>query len=126
MLSNDMKKELPEYFGIKNISVSKAKEGYWDVNTYYKIFLSRKNKIEDDKKKLEEEKQAEEKRKLKNKLKKLRKKINRQAKQVSSESEDETDDDEEEQQVKPYIFFIPQLQPLFDENLFIIKILNNY
>ena len=126
MLSNDIKKELREYFNIKNISAAKYKEGFWDVNIYYDALLLRKTKIENDKKILEEQEQEEQKRKLKNKLKKLRKKINKQAKQFSSDSETETDDEAEQVKVKPYIFFIPQLQSLFTENLHLIGLLNNY
>ena len=123
MLSNDIKKELREYFNIKNISAAKSKDGFWDVNVYYDALLLRKNAIENEKKILEEKTQEEEKRKMRNKLKKLRKKINRQAKQFSS---DEDTDEDEVEQVKPYIFFIPQLQPLFKENLNLIGLLNNY
>lgn len=124
MLSNDIKKELREYFDIKNISIAKQKGGFWDVNLFYDTLLSRKINIENEKKLLEEQKQDEEKRKLKNKLKKIRKRINRQAKQFTSDSD--TDSEEEVEQVKPYIFFIPQLQPLFTENLNIIGLLNKY
>ena len=124
MLSNDIKKELREYFNIKNISAAKNKDGFWDVNLYYDALLLRKNAIENEKKVLEEKAQEEEKRRMRNKLKKLRKKINRQAKQFSSD--EDTDDDDEVEQVKPYIFFIPQLQPLFKENLNLIGLLNNY
>ena len=124
MLSNDIKKELREYFNIKNISAAKNKDGFWDVNVYYDALLLRKNAIENEKKLLEEKAQEEEKRRMRNKLKKLRKKINRQAKQFSSD--EDTDDDDEVEQVKPYIFFIPQLQPLFKENLNLIGLLNNY
>jgi len=35
MLSNDTKKELREYFNIKNISAAKSKDCFWDVNLYY-------------------------------------------------------------------------------------------
>ena len=124
MLSNDIKKELREYFNIKNISAAKSKDGFWDVNLYYDALLLRKNAIENKKKLLEEKQQEEEKRKLRNKLKKLRKQINRQAKQFSSD--EDTDDDDEVEQVKPYIFFIPQLHPLFKENLNLIGLLNKY
>jgi hypothetical protein len=124
MLSNDIKKELREYFNIKNISVAKQKAGIWDVNLYYDSLLLRKNAIENEKKMVEEQKQEEEKRKLKNKLKKLRKRINKQAKKFASDSDNDSEDEVE--QVKPYIFFIPQLQPLFTENLYLIGLLNNY
>jgi hypothetical protein len=125
MLSNDIKKQLREYFNIKNISAAKSKHGFWDVNLYYNALLLRKNAIENEKKILEEKVQEEEKRRMRNKLKKLRKKINKQAKQFSSD-EDTDDDNDEVEQVKPYIFFIPQLQPLFKENLNLISLLNNY
>jgi hypothetical protein len=125
MLSNDIKKELREYFNIKNISAAKSKHGFWDVNLYYDALLLRKNAIENEKKLLEEKQQEEEKRRMRNKLKKLRKKINKQAKQFSSD-EDTDNDDEVEPKVKPYIFFIPQLQPLFKENLNLIGLLNKY
>ena len=62
---------------------------------------------------------------MKNKLKKLRKRLNKQAKQFSSDS-DECSEDDEPEQVKPYIFFTPQLQPLFAENLNLIGLLNKY
>ena len=75
MLSNDIKKQLREYFNIRNISAAKSKDGFWDVNLYYHALLLRKNAIENEKKVLEEKIQEEEKRRLKNKLKKLRKKI---------------------------------------------------
>lgn len=50
MLSNDIKKELREYFNIKNISFAKQKDGFWDVNLYYDALLLRKNTIENEKK----------------------------------------------------------------------------
>ena len=71
MLSNDIKKELREYFNIKNISAAKSKDGFWDVNLYYDALLLRKNAIENEKKVLEEKAQEEEKRRMRNKLKKL-------------------------------------------------------
>ena len=109
---------------LKIFPFAQQKDGFWDVNIYYEALLLRKNAIENGKQLLEEQKQEEEKRKLKNKLKKLRKRINKQAKQFSSDSEDTEDD--EPKQVKPYIFFIPQLQPLFTENLNLIGLLNMY
>ena len=49
MLSNDIKKELREYFDIKNISIAKQKGGFWDVNLFYDTLLSRKINIENEK-----------------------------------------------------------------------------
>jgi hypothetical protein len=124
MLSNEIKKELRDYFGIKNISSAREKEGYYDVNMYYDALLARRDGIEQNKKNEIEQQEKENKKKLKNKLKKLRKRINRKVKQFSDSSDDDTDDEVE--QVKPYIFFTPSLQSRFDENLYLIGLLNQY
>ena len=102
MLSNDIKKQLRDFFSIKNISVSKLKEGFYDVNMYYDYLLAKREKIEQDKKIEIEQLEKENKKKLRNKLKKLRKKINKKVKQFSDSSDSDTDDEIE--QVKPYIF----------------------
>ena len=130
MLSNAVKKELREYFGIKNITYAKNQEGFDDVNDYYRDLINQRYSTEIVRKEIErrklvarEDQEKEEKRKFRNKLKKLRKRINKQAKQFSS---DEDDTDDEIEQVKPYVFFIPQLQTLFTENLNLIGLLNKY
>ena len=56
MLSNIVKKELRDYFGVKNITASKIKEGIYDVNVYYNVLFSRREKLEQEKKLLEEKK----------------------------------------------------------------------
>ena len=117
MLSNDIKKQLRDFFSIKNISVSKLKEGFYDVNMYYDYLLAKREKIEQDKKFEIEQLEKENKKKLRNKLKKLRKKINKKVKQFS-DSSDSDDTDDEIEQVKPYIFFTKSLQTRFDENLY--------
>ena len=126
MLNNETKKELRDYFSIKNISSAREKEGFYDVNMYYDVLLARRDKIVQDKINEIEQQDKENKKKLKNKLKKLRKRINKKVKQFSDSGSDEDDTDDEIEQVKPYIFFIPQLQPLFKENLNLIGLLNNY
>ena len=50
MLSNETKKELRDYFSIKNISSAREKEGFYDVNMYYNVLLARRDKMEQDKK----------------------------------------------------------------------------
>ena len=125
MLSNDIKKQLRDFFSIKNISQSKLKEGFHDVNMYYDYLLAKREKIEQDKKIEIEQLEKENKKKLRNKLKKLRKKINKKVKQFS-DSSDSDDTDDENEQVKPYIFFTKSLQTRFDENLYLIGLLNNY
>ena len=125
MLSNDIKKELREYFGIKNITKARKEDGFEDVNEYYTDLFYRKQSSEVVKNELAKRKnckveleEKENKRKLKNKLKKLRKRINKQARQFSidnNNSDEDSLDENEVEQVKPYIFFIPQLQPLFKE-----------
>ena len=124
MLNNENKKELRDYFSIKNISSAREKEGFYDVNMYYDVLLARRDKMEQDKKNEIEQQEKDNKKKLKNKLKKLRKRINRKVKQFSDSSNDETDDEVE--QVKPYIFFTPSLQSRFDETLYLIGLLNQY
>lgn len=135
MLNNSLKKELREYFGIKNITISKKEDGFEDVNEYYEdLFYRRqsslavKNELERRKQQAIEQEEKENKRKLKNKLKKLRKRINKQAKQFSIDSDDDLSDDVDVdvEQVKPYIFFIPQIEKRFTENLYLIGLLNSY
>ena len=135
MLSNNIKKELRDYFGIKNITKARKEDGFEDVNEYYTDLFYRKQSSEVVKNELERRKnckieleEKENKRKLKNKLKKLRKRINKQARQFSIDSNSDEDslDENEVEQVKPYIFFIPQLQPLFKDNLNLIRLLNKY
>ena len=136
MLSNDIKKELREYFGIKNITKARKEDGFEDVNEYYTDLFYRKQSSEVVKNELAKRKnckveleEKENKRKLKNKLKKLRKRINKQARQFSidnNNSDEDPLDANEVEQVKPYIFFIPQLQPLFKDNLNLIRLLNKY
>jgi len=137
MLSNEKKRELREYFEIKNISYWKTREGYLKIDEYYEVLLGRMNKAiqkqeeekrkqEDEEKRLqqeEEDKQKDLKRRLKNKLKKLRKRLNKKIKEISDTDED-TDD--EIQQVKPYVFFSPSLQNQFNDNLYLIEMLNQY
>ena len=125
MLNNETKKELRDYFSIKNISSAREKEGFYDVNMYYDVLLARRDKMEQDKKNEIEQQEKDNKKKLKNKLKKLRKRINRKVKQFSDSSDDDETDDEVEQ-VKPYIFFTPSLQSRFDETLYLIGLLNQY
>ena len=100
MLNNSLKKELREYFGIKNITISKKEDGFEDVNEYYEdLFYRRqsslavKNELERRKQQAIEQAEKENKRKLKNKLKKLRKRINKQAKQFSIDSDDDLSDE---------------------------------
>lgn len=129
-LNNASKKELRDYFGIKNITKAKNDDGFDDVNEYYKDLFYRKQtselvKIElQRRKQLQiEEDEKDKKRKLKNKLKKLRKRINKQAKQIS-DSDNETEDEIE--QVKPYITFSSHIEKQFTENLYLIALLNSY
>jgi len=148
MLGNDEKRELRDYFGIDNITKEKVKAGFSDVNLYYEFLkqkkensimvrwqkereqeeLERKRNEEELKQKLEQEQQEKEnKRKLKNKLKKLRKRINAKVRNITESSNDESSDDgEEQEQVKPYVFFSNALQSRFDENLYLISLLNQY
>ena len=49
MLSLEIRKELREYFQIKNITIAKTKEGYKDVNEYYHLLFDRKQKLENEK-----------------------------------------------------------------------------
>ena len=125
MMNNQIKMDLRDYFNIKNISVARLKEGHYDTNMYYEILFKRREKIEQDKKDEIEQQEKESKKKLKNKLKKLRKRINRKVKQFNDSSSDKETDDEFEQ-VKPYIIFTQSLQSRFDENLYIIGLLNHY
>ena len=132
MLANDIKKELREYFKITNISKEKIKLGYADVNEFYGFLFRRRETLENQKREAELKKQQqleaqekENKRKLKNKLKKLRKRINAKNRTESSNSNDDSDDEEDEQ-VKPYVFFSQGLQSRFDENLYLIGLLNQY
>ena len=126
MLSNETKKELRDYFSIKNISSAREKEGFYDVNMYYDVLLARRDKIEQDKINEIEQQDKENKKKLKNILKKLRKRINKKVKQFSDSGSDEDDTDDEIEQVKPYVFFTQTLQSRFDENLYLIGLLNQY
>ena len=77
MLTNEQKRQIREYFGIKNITVNKKRDGFDDVNEYYEHLCEEMTKKEILKKFIELRKQEEiesqekaEKRKLKNKLKK--------------------------------------------------------
>ena len=133
MLANDIKKELREYFKITNISKEKIKLGYADVNEFYGFLFRRRETLENQKREAELKKQQEleaqekeNKRKLKNKLKKLRKRINAKNRTESSNSNDDSSDDGEDEQVKPYVFFSQGLQSRFDENLYLIGLLNQY
>lgn len=136
MLTFEKKRQIREYFEIKNISYWKTREGYLDIDQYYEVLLGRMNKClqkqEEEKRKQEEEekrKQQEEedkqkdlKRRLKNRLKKIRKRLNKKVKEINDSDEDSDDDI----QVKPYIFFSPQLQSQFNDNLYLIEMLNQY
>jgi len=131
MLTNEQKRQIREYFGIKNITVNKKRDGFDDVNEYYEHLCEEMTKKEILKKFIELRKQEEiesqekaEKRKLKNKLKKLRKRMNRKLKENSDSSESDTDDEIE--QIKPYVYFTPSMQYMFHENLYLIEMLNRY
>lgn len=131
MLSNEMKRELRIFFNISNITTSKKKDGFNDVNEYYRHLLIEKqdietirNEIERQKEKEKEETEKQSKKKLRNKLKKIRKRINKKISE--NDTSDDDDDDIEIEQIKPYIFFIPQIQTFFDENLYIIGLLNQH
>jgi hypothetical protein len=133
MLGNDVKKELRTYYNITNITTQRIKAGYADVNEYYKFLLNSKETVENQKRETESKKQEaieqqekENKRKLKNKLKKLRKRINSKVRNITESSNDESSDDDEQEQVKPYVFFSNALQSKFDENLYLIRLLNQY
>ena len=126
LVNNETKKELRDYFNIKNISVAKEKEGFYDVNMYYEVLFRRREKIEQDKKMEIEKQERDNKKKLRNKLKKLRKKINKKVKQFNDSSDEEDETDDELEQVKPYVFFTQSLQSRFDENLYLIGLLNQY
>ena len=135
MLGNDVKKELRAYYNITNITTQRIKAGYADVNEFYKFLLNSKETVENQKREIESKKQEaieqeekENKRKIKNKLKKLRKRINAKVRNITESSNDESSDEEEEpvEQVKPYVFFSQVLQSRFDENLYLIRLLNQY
>ena len=45
MMNNQIKKDLRDYFNIKNISVARLKEGHYDTNMYYEILFKRREKL---------------------------------------------------------------------------------
>ena len=131
MLTNEQKRQIREYYDIKNITVNKKRDGFTDVNMYYEdLFLQMKTdevvkrELALRKQRELELKEKEAKKKLKNKLKKLRKRMNKKVKEFSDS--DSNDADDETEQIKPYVFFSPHLQSQFNDNLYLIEMLNQY
>ena len=56
MLSNAVKKEIREYFGIKNITYAKNQEGFDDVNDYYRDLINQRYSTEIVRKEIERRK----------------------------------------------------------------------
>ena len=53
--------------------------------------------------------------------------MNKKIKEINDNQSSDTDDDNEtEQQVKPYVFFTKSLHNQFNENLYLIEMLNQY
>lgn len=131
-LSPIIKRELREYFQIKNITISRKKEKVENIEEYYSILEKRKNEIETlkevEKQKNETEKLKNEKRRLRNIKKRNRRKNKQMNEKNDSDDSDDSDNSENDEEnfilTKPYISFLEGIN--FYKNLHLIKMLNNY